>query len=162
MPAILQAPGVYIDEDASLAFSVNNSPTAVPVFIGEFTPLLANSVPACTRINNWLEFTSSFSLAPATQVVIRSTKLMNFPLLRIKERSSLNRKLKRRTKLLLPRLRRGATVLNASNYLLLLKRYSSISKMAVGLVISILSTMLATEIRWRLFPILLSKKGTLH
>ncbi|AJI96581.1 phage tail sheath family protein [Yersinia ruckeri] len=81
MPAILQAPGVYIDEDASLAFSVNNSPTAVPVFIGEFTPLLANSVPACTRINNWLEFTSSFSLAPATQVVIRSTKLDELPVI---------------------------------------------------------------------------------
>ncbi|MDQ9128537.1 phage tail sheath subtilisin-like domain-containing protein [Serratia fonticola] len=74
MPAILQAPGVYIEEDASLAFSVNNSPTAIPVFIGEFTPISVDAVPVCTRINNWLEFTSAFSLAPVAKVVISSTK----------------------------------------------------------------------------------------
>ncbi|AHG18630.1 hypothetical protein Z042_02630 [Chania multitudinisentens RB-25] len=73
MPAILQAPGVYIEEDASLAFSVNNSPTAIPVFIGEFTPISVGAVPVCTRINNWLEFTSAFSLAPVIKVVISST-----------------------------------------------------------------------------------------
>ncbi|CNC08809.1 phage tail sheath family protein [Yersinia similis] len=75
MPAISRTtPGVYIEEDASLAFSVNNSATAVPVFIGEFTPKSVDTTTVCTRINNWLEFTSAYSLAPATEVVIKSTE----------------------------------------------------------------------------------------
>ncbi|MGP2471599.1 phage tail sheath family protein [Yersinia sp. 2540 StPb PI] len=98
MSAILQAPGVYIEEDASLAFSVNNSPTAVPVFIGEFTPLLASSVSVCTRINNWLEFTSAFSLAPATQVVIRSTKPDELLVIEDKGETELKSKTKAKSK----------------------------------------------------------------
>ncbi|WP_047684485.1 MULTISPECIES: phage tail sheath C-terminal domain-containing protein [Xenorhabdus] len=73
MPANLKGPGVYIEEDASLALSVSNSPTAVPVFIGKFTPKTAAPTQACMRINNWLEFTSSFSLTPVTEIVIRSS-----------------------------------------------------------------------------------------
>ncbi|MCG3469088.1 phage tail sheath subtilisin-like domain-containing protein [Xenorhabdus bovienii] len=73
MPAILKAPGVYIEEDASLALSVSNSATAVPVFIGKFTPKEPKSAPVCTRISNWLEFTSAFSLAPTTKIVIKSS-----------------------------------------------------------------------------------------
>ncbi|MDC9591120.1 phage tail sheath subtilisin-like domain-containing protein [Xenorhabdus sp. XENO-10] len=73
MPAILKAPGVYIEEDASLALSVNHSATAVPVFIGKFTPKTVDSTQVCTRISNWLEFTSTFSLAPMTEIVIRSS-----------------------------------------------------------------------------------------
>ncbi|MDE1485574.1 phage tail sheath subtilisin-like domain-containing protein [Xenorhabdus bovienii] len=73
MPAILKAPGVYIEEDASLALSVSNSATAVPVFIGKFTPKKAELDQVCTRISNWLEFTSAFSLAPVTEIVIRSS-----------------------------------------------------------------------------------------
>ncbi|OTA18523.1 phage tail sheath protein [Xenorhabdus vietnamensis] len=73
MPAILKAPGVYIEEDASLALSVSNSPTAVPVFIGKFTPKTVNSTQVCTRVSNWLEFTSIFSLAPMTEIVITSS-----------------------------------------------------------------------------------------
>lgn len=72
MSANLKAPGIYIEEDASLALSVSNSATAVPVFIGKFTPKVANSAQVCTRINNWLEFTSAFSLAPVTEIVIKS------------------------------------------------------------------------------------------
>ncbi|CDH03375.1 phage tail sheath family protein [Xenorhabdus bovienii] len=73
MPATLKAPGVYIEEDASLALSVSNSATAVPVFIGKFTPKKENPAQICTRISNWLEFTSAFSLAPTTEIVIRSS-----------------------------------------------------------------------------------------
>ncbi|MDE9500009.1 phage tail sheath family protein, partial [Xenorhabdus bovienii] len=62
----------YIEEDASLALSVSNSATAVPVFIGKFTPKVADSAQVCTRINNWLEFTSAFSLAPVTEITIKS------------------------------------------------------------------------------------------
>ncbi|WP_338803462.1 phage tail sheath C-terminal domain-containing protein [Xenorhabdus griffiniae] len=72
MPANLKTPGVYIEEDASLALSVSNSPTAVPVFIGKFTPKTVEPTQACIRINNWLEFTSAFSLAPVTEIVIKS------------------------------------------------------------------------------------------
>jgi phage tail sheath protein FI len=101
MPAILEAPGVYIEEDASLAFSVNNSPTAIPVFIGEFTPISVDAVPVCTRINNWLEFTSAFSLAPATQVMIRSaqiTALLTDDLLTIEGEAELKPKTKAKSK----------------------------------------------------------------
>ncbi|MBD2814866.1 phage tail sheath family protein [Xenorhabdus sp. Flor] len=73
MPANLKTPGVYIEEDASLALSVSNSATAVPVFIGKFTPKNAVLTQACIRISNWLEFTSAFSLAPVTEIVIRSS-----------------------------------------------------------------------------------------
>ncbi|MEX0445111.1 phage tail sheath family protein [Xenorhabdus sp. SGI246] len=73
MPANLKGPGVYIEEDASLALSVSNSPTAVPVFIGKFTPKTAVPTQTCIRISNWLEFTSSFSLASVTEIVIRSS-----------------------------------------------------------------------------------------
>ncbi|PHM49287.1 phage tail sheath family protein [Xenorhabdus miraniensis] len=73
MPANLKTPGVYIEEDASLALSVSNSPTAVPVFIGKFTPKTAEPTQACIRISNWLEFTSTFSLVPMTEIVIKSS-----------------------------------------------------------------------------------------
>ncbi|MDE9430778.1 phage tail sheath family protein [Xenorhabdus bovienii] len=72
MPATLKEPGVYIEEDASLALSVSNSATAVPVFIGKFTPKKGSPAQVCTRISNWLEFTSAFSLAPTTEIVIKS------------------------------------------------------------------------------------------
>ncbi|MDC9614018.1 phage tail sheath subtilisin-like domain-containing protein [Xenorhabdus khoisanae] len=68
-----KVPGVNIKEDASLALSVSNSPTAVPVFIGKFTPKTAEPTQACIRISNWLEFTSAFSLAPVTEIVINSS-----------------------------------------------------------------------------------------
>ncbi|MDX7990049.1 phage tail sheath family protein [Xenorhabdus littoralis] len=73
MPANLKVPGVYIEEDASLALSVSTSATAVPVFIGKFTPKVADSAQVCTRISNWLEFTSAFSLAPVTEITITSS-----------------------------------------------------------------------------------------
>ncbi|MGJ0579605.1 phage tail sheath subtilisin-like domain-containing protein [Xenorhabdus bovienii] len=73
MPVSLKAPGVYIEEDASLALSVSNSATAVPVFIGKFTPKEPKLAQVCIRISNWLEFTSDFSLAPMTEIVIRSS-----------------------------------------------------------------------------------------
>ncbi|WP_340608613.1 phage tail sheath family protein [Xenorhabdus bharatensis] len=73
MPANLKTPGVYIEEEASLALSVSNSPTAVPVFIGKFTPNTVEPIQACIRISNWLEFTSVFSLAPVTDIVIKSS-----------------------------------------------------------------------------------------
>ncbi|CDL84674.1 phage tail sheath family protein [Xenorhabdus szentirmaii] len=73
MPANLKTPGVYIEENASLALSVSNSPTAVPVFIGKFTPNTAEPTQTCIRISNWLEFTSAFSLAPVTDIVIKSS-----------------------------------------------------------------------------------------
>ncbi|PHM66677.1 phage tail sheath protein [Xenorhabdus stockiae] len=87
MPVTLKSPGVYIEEDASVALSVSNSPTAVPVFIGKFTlntvkPIPVKSTPvklilSCIRINNWLEFTSAFSLAPRTEVLIKSSPPKN-------------------------------------------------------------------------------------
>ncbi|CAE6920757.1 hypothetical protein R75471_04162 [Paraburkholderia domus] len=68
-------PGVYVDEQASMSMSVNNAPTAVPVFIGLFNPIDGSTAPPsqCVRIANWLDFSSRFSLDADLTVNITSS-----------------------------------------------------------------------------------------
>ncbi|MGV7961254.1 phage tail sheath C-terminal domain-containing protein [Photorhabdus tasmaniensis] len=73
--ATYATPGVYIEEDASLSLSINNSPTAIPVFIGKFFKK-DGSLPAkgsCIRITSWLDFTSQFLLSPVPVVSVKAT-----------------------------------------------------------------------------------------
>ncbi|WP_387465105.1 phage tail sheath family protein [Photorhabdus sp. RM323S] len=75
MPTTTTYPGVYIEEDASLSLSINNSPTAIPVFIGKFFKK-DGSLPAkgsCIRITSWLDFTSQFLLSPVPVVSVKAT-----------------------------------------------------------------------------------------
>ncbi|MCF7696881.1 phage tail sheath subtilisin-like domain-containing protein [Mycetohabitans sp. B2] len=72
MPTNVSYPGVYIEEDQSLAMSVPAGKTAVPVFVGVFrTPQGTWADPKqCVRVNTWLEFKQNFgdSAVPAVTV----------------------------------------------------------------------------------------------
>ncbi len=55
MPTIPTYPGVYIEEDASLALSVSSGSTAVPAFaVANDNAFLPTDTPA--RINSWLDY----------------------------------------------------------------------------------------------------------
>lgn len=57
------APGVYVEELFSLAFSVKSGATAVPVFVGYFLGKDGNPKPVtdgCVRITDWMDFESQF------------------------------------------------------------------------------------------------------
>ena len=57
------APGVYVEELFSLAFSVKSGATAVPVFVGYFLGKDGNPKPvtdSCVRITDWMDFESQF------------------------------------------------------------------------------------------------------
>ncbi|KTL59774.1 phage tail protein [Photorhabdus laumondii subsp. laumondii] len=75
MPTIPAYPGVYIEEDASLNLSVNQGNTAIPVFIGVFSPIETNLTSQVTRVNSWLDFTNLFNAGCITSIEITSTKL---------------------------------------------------------------------------------------
>ncbi|MEQ2017734.1 phage tail sheath C-terminal domain-containing protein [Photorhabdus bodei] len=74
-------PGVYIEEDASLDLSVSQGNTAIPVFIGRFSPKKAETPPLqITHINSWLDFTDLFKVGCITSIEITSTKIESKPL----------------------------------------------------------------------------------
>src|ERR1700759_704242 len=79
MPVTTTYPGVYVEEDASPSISVSSSPTAVPVFIGQFSLASGASLTAsqCIRISNWLDFSSTYALNPVISVVVTTTKSTN-------------------------------------------------------------------------------------
>ncbi len=61
----MPAPGVYIEENSSLALSVRSGATAVPVFVGNFKERAdfvgpKNTSDRCIAIANWLDFTARF------------------------------------------------------------------------------------------------------
>lgn len=68
-------PGVYIEEDASPALSVSQGSTAIPVFIGRFSPKKPSTTttPQVTRVSSWLDFTNQFHVGCVTSIVIKST-----------------------------------------------------------------------------------------
>ncbi|MCC8459168.1 phage tail sheath family protein [Photorhabdus aegyptia] len=67
-------PGVYIEEDTSLALSVSRGDTAIPVFIGRFSSEENNSSLQVIRINSWLDFTTKYPLPPVS-ISITSTPI---------------------------------------------------------------------------------------
>ncbi|KMW71376.1 phage tail protein [Photorhabdus luminescens subsp. luminescens] len=73
MPTTPTYPGVYIEEDASLALSVSQGNTAIPVFIGRFLTKKTSTTPQATRISSWLDFTNLFHLGCVTSIAITST-----------------------------------------------------------------------------------------
>ncbi|MCT8343435.1 phage tail sheath subtilisin-like domain-containing protein [Photorhabdus kleinii] len=74
-------PGVYIEEDASLDLSVSQGNTAIPVFIGRFSPKKIETPPLqITHINSWLDFTDLFNVGCITSIEITSTKTEPKPL----------------------------------------------------------------------------------
>ncbi|TNH42102.1 phage tail sheath family protein [Photorhabdus luminescens] len=73
MPTTPTYPGVYIEEDASLALSVSQGNTAIPVFIGRFSPKKTSTTPQATRVSSWLDFTHLFNVGCITSITIKST-----------------------------------------------------------------------------------------
>ncbi len=68
------APGVYIEEDASLSLSVQSGATAVPVFVGNFIEKADFVGPKdsnrCIAISSWLDFTARFEGSTASEVKV--------------------------------------------------------------------------------------------
>ncbi|WP_387489462.1 phage tail sheath family protein [Photorhabdus sp. RM96S] len=79
MPTIPTYPGVYIEEDASLNLSVSQGNTAIPVFIGDFSPQKTNLISQVTRVNSWLDFTNLFNAGCITSIAIKPTKPASTP-----------------------------------------------------------------------------------
>ncbi|MCW7546512.1 phage tail sheath subtilisin-like domain-containing protein [Photorhabdus sp. APURE] len=73
MPIAPTYPGVYIEEDASLAFSISQGSTAIPVFIGRFSPKKTSITPQVARVSSWLDFANQFHVGCVTSIVIKST-----------------------------------------------------------------------------------------
>ncbi len=67
-------PGVYIEEDASLALSVSQGNTAIPVFIGRFSPKKISATPQITHVSSWLDFTNLFNVGCIRSVAIKLTE----------------------------------------------------------------------------------------
>nr|WP_232832462.1 hypothetical protein [Photorhabdus sp. CRCIA-P01] len=73
MPITPTYPGVYIEEDASLALSISQGNTAIPVFIGRFSPRKTSITPQVARVSSWLDFTNQFHVGCVTSIDIKST-----------------------------------------------------------------------------------------
>lgn len=75
MSVAVSYPGVYVEEDASIALSIAQSATAIPVFVGQFisadgTPFAAST---CIRIGSWLDFSTRFSFESPLVATMTST-----------------------------------------------------------------------------------------
>ncbi|AWK41548.1 phage tail sheath family protein [Photorhabdus laumondii subsp. laumondii] len=90
MPTTPTYPGVYIEEDASLALSVSQGNTAIPVFIGRFSPKKISATPEITRVSSWLDFTNLFNVGCIRSVAIKSTESTPPPSLSVPEKSEGN------------------------------------------------------------------------
>lgn len=75
MSVAVSYPGVYVEEDASVALSIAQSATAIPVFVGQFnsTDGTAFAASTCIRIGSWLDFSTRFSFAYPIVATITST-----------------------------------------------------------------------------------------
>ena len=73
MPMVTSVPGIYIEEDASPAISVSQGATAIPLFIGRFSPLDGASAGVVTRVSSWLDFCQKYSAAPGISASVAIT-----------------------------------------------------------------------------------------
>ncbi|MCG1055031.1 phage tail sheath family protein [Mycetohabitans sp. B5] len=71
MPVQVSYPGVYVEEDANLSFSVSSGATAIPLFVGNFYGLEAEFPPAdCVAVSDWLAFERQFVSGARPEVTI--------------------------------------------------------------------------------------------
>jgi len=68
MSAIITSPGVYIEEEASLSFSIGSAETAVPVFIGRFARKGGPVETSCFRIDTFADFEAGFVTSVAVEI----------------------------------------------------------------------------------------------
>ncbi|RAX01797.1 MULTISPECIES: phage tail sheath family protein [unclassified Photorhabdus] len=98
MPTTPTYPGVYIEEDASLALSVSQGNTAIPVFIGRFSPKKISATPQITRVSSWLDFTNQFHVGCIRSVAIKLTEPTPPPAPSVPEKNEGNEKTENNTK----------------------------------------------------------------
>lgn len=81
MPTDTSVPGVYLEEDATPALSVSPGATAVPLFVGRFTPRHSAQAGVITRIGSWLDYATLFDTAVAStaRVSVLSTEVASTP-----------------------------------------------------------------------------------
>ncbi|MDR5837921.1 phage tail sheath C-terminal domain-containing protein [Caballeronia sp. LZ034LL] len=75
MAEVVSYPGVYVAEDASPSISVNQSATAVPVFIGYVLKTDGSKFTEfeCLRVNSWFDFCSIAKANASANVSLDST-----------------------------------------------------------------------------------------
>ncbi|WP_034947367.1 phage tail sheath family protein [Erwinia oleae] len=73
MTTVTTAPGIYVEEDATPAISVSATATAVPLFIGSFTPVDSGNTDKIIRVSSWLDFTTKFLAQISANITITST-----------------------------------------------------------------------------------------
>lgn len=92
MPTVTSVPGVYIEEDASPAISVNQGATSVPLFIARFTPKNDAQKGVITRISSWLEYTTLFEAIHNVSASVQIISTESAPDSSAKESSDLETK----------------------------------------------------------------------
>lgn len=73
MSTVTTVPGIYIEEDASPAISVSQGATAVPLFIGRFSPLNSDNNHTLIRVSSWLDFNQKFSVTSGVGASVEIT-----------------------------------------------------------------------------------------
>ncbi|MDT0228783.1 phage tail sheath subtilisin-like domain-containing protein [Serratia marcescens] len=74
MSEVYAVPGVYVTEFNGPSISIQNGETAIPVFLGFFTPKPPHETPAtlmCVRVESWLDFTQQFG--PSDHITVDAT-----------------------------------------------------------------------------------------
>lgn len=81
MPTDTFVPGVYLEEDATPALSVSPGATAVPLFVGRFTPRNPAQAGVITRIGSWLDYATLFdtTVVSTARVNVSSTEVKSLP-----------------------------------------------------------------------------------
>lgn len=81
MSTAISVPGVYIEEDATPMISVSQRETAIPLFVGRFSPLEPALNGVITRISSWLDYSTLFdtSLSSLALVSVTSTPVEEPP-----------------------------------------------------------------------------------
>lgn len=74
MSEVYAVPGVYVTESNGPSISIQNGETAIPVFLGFFTPKPPHETPeklTCVRVESWLDFTQQFG--PSDHITVDVT-----------------------------------------------------------------------------------------
>lgn len=75
MSEVYAVPGVYVTEPDGPSMSIQSGETAVPVFLGFFTPKTpppSNAPLSCVRIESWLDFSQQFGPSDTLTVNLTS------------------------------------------------------------------------------------------
>lgn len=77
MSEVYAVPGVYVTESNGPSISIQNGETAIPVFLGFFTPKPPKTQDKleCVRIESWLDFSQQFGPSDHITVDVKAKKV---------------------------------------------------------------------------------------